>query len=87
MNFSRVKFETLKNALSVCKHFRDRSFSCGQHRAMKFVQYKDAGGRRGLGVQMNDSDQIVSLSAVDQTIPEDMVSFLHSKYSIEKVKK
>lgn len=71
----------------MCKYFANRNFSCGNHRAMRFVQYKDGSGRRGLGVQLNNSDQIVSLSDVDQTIPNDMVSFLHSEYSIEKVEK
>lgn len=54
---------------------------------MKFVQYKDVDGRRGLGIQLSNSGQIVSLNDADPTIPADMVSFLHCQYPIEKIEK
>jgi len=53
---------------------------------MRFVQYKD-GCDRGLGVQLNGGESIVSLSGADTTIPIDMVSFLHCEYSIERIEK
>lgn len=53
---------------------------------MRFVQYKNCDSQ-GLGIQLNDSGRIVSLSSADQNIPTDMVSFLHSDYSTEKVEK
>ena len=53
---------------------------------MRFVQYRD-GCDRGLGIQLNDDESIVSLSGADPTISVDMVSFLHSEYSIERIEK
>jgi len=53
---------------------------------MRFVQYRD-GCNRGLGIQLNDGESLVSLSSADPTIPNDMVSFLHSEYSIERIEK
>lgn len=54
---------------------------------MRFVQYEHVDGRRGLGIQLNNCDQIVGLNDADPTIPADMVSFLHCQYPIEKIEK
>jgi len=53
---------------------------------MRFVQYRD-GHDRGLGIQLNDGESLVSLNGADPTIPVDMVSFLHSEYSVERIEK
>lgn len=65
-----------------------RTFSCGVRRPMRFVQYRDGSGRRGLGVQLDDDGRkIVSLSDADATIPVDMVSFLRGQRSVESAEK
>lgn len=84
MSFSRVSCTLLKNAIGIQNNVRSLSYT--NHQAMRFVQYKD-GSERGLGIQLNDSKSIVSLSGVDSTIPVDMVSFLHSEYSVERIEK
>lgn len=63
-----------------------KSFSCAEQHSMRFVQYKYR-EELGLGIQLNNSELIVSLSGVDKTIPVDMVSFLHNQYSIQKIEK
>lgn len=84
MNFSRFSCRFLKNTIGIQNNVR--SFSCTNHQPMRFVQYKD-GCDRGLGVQLNGGESIVSLSGADTTIPIDMVSFLHCEYSIERIEK
>ncbi|KAL4104951.1 hypothetical protein QTP88_020227 [Uroleucon formosanum] len=84
MSFSRVSCTLLKNAIGIQNNVRSLSYT--NHQAMRFVQYRD-GSERGLGIQLNDSKSIVSLSGVDSTIPVDMVSFLHSEYSVERIEK
>lgn len=88
MNFSRSSYLSLKNNFVGSKHFKShtKSFSCAKRQAMRFVQYK-YNNELGLGIQLNNGEQIVSLSDADQTMPVDMVSFLHNQYSIEKVEK
>lgn len=86
MHFGRVTCSLLKNTLVARPGFAVRSFSCTGRQAMRFVQYKDGTGR-GLGIQVDDGKRIISLSGADQSIPVDMVSFLQSEYSIEKVEK
>lgn len=86
MSFGRVSFRVLNNTLGASKTIIARSFSCANRQAMRFVQYENS-GCRGLGIQLNDGGDVVSLSGADPTIPVDMVSFLHSEYSIEKIEK
>lgn len=85
MIFSRVSCVILKNTIRLQTNFFSRQFSCTNCHKMRFVQYQD-GGDQGLGVQLNDGGPIVSLNRADQCIPVDMVSFLNSEYSIEKIK-
>lgn len=87
MNFSRLSCRILRNAVTARERFAERTFSCDVRQAMRFVQYRDGSGRRGLGVQSTDGCQIISLSDADPTVPADMVSFLHDKRSVEKAKK
>lgn len=84
MSFFRVSYKFLKNTIRIQSNVR--SFSCTNHQAMRFVQYRD-GCDRGLGIQLNCGKSIVSLNGADPTIPVDMVSFLHSEYSIDRIKK
>lgn len=86
MLYRRVTCSLLKNVFGVRSDLAVRSLSCTSHQAMRFVQYKE-GKVRGLGVQVDDGKCIVSLSGADQNIPIDMVSFLQSEYSIERVEK
>lgn len=86
MSFNRVSCWFLKNTIGLHKNLTARNFSCTYHQAMKFVQYKE-GCDRGLGILLNDGKSIVSLNGADPTIPIDMVSFLHSEYSIERIEK
>lgn len=86
MNFSRFSRWALKNTCAVQKHFTLRSLSCSNPKSMRFVQYNNCGDR-GLGVQINGGASIVSLNGADETIPVDMVSYLHCDYPIEKVEK
>jgi len=84
MGFSRISCRFLKTAIEIQNNVR--SLSCTNHQAMRFVQYRD-GCDRGLGIQLNGGESIVSLSGADPTIPIDMVSFLHSEYSLERIQK
>jgi len=84
MSFFRVSYKFLKNTIRIQNNVR--SFSCTNHQAMRFVQYRD-GYDRGLGIQLNCGKSIVSLNGADPTIPVDMVSFLHSEYSIDRIEK
>jgi len=84
MSFFRVSYTFLKNTIRIQNNVR--SFSCTNHQAMRFVQYRD-GCDRGLGIQLNCGKSIVSLNGTDPTIPVDMVSFLHSEYSIDRIEK
>lgn len=86
MHFSRFSCWVLKNTCGAQKYGSIRNFSCSSHQSLRFVQYKD-GVNRGLGVQINNGASIVSLNGADETIPIDMVSFLHRKYPLEKVEK
>lgn len=84
MIFFRVSYKFLKNTIRIQNNVR--SFSSTNHQAMRFVQYRD-GCDRGLGIQLNCGKSIVSLNGADPTIPVDMVSFLHSEYSIDRIEK
>ncbi|KAE9525555.1 hypothetical protein AGLY_014082 [Aphis glycines] len=84
MSFFRVSYKFLKNSIRIQNNVR--SFSSTNHQAMRFVQYRD-GCDRGLGIQLNCGKSIVSLNGADPTIPVDMVSFLHSDYSIDRIEK
>lgn len=86
MHFSRFSCWVLKNTRGAQKYRPVRNFSCSSRQSLRFVQYKD-GVNRGLGVQINNGASIVSLNGVDETIPTDMVSFLHREYPLEKVDK
>lgn len=86
MSFSCILFRSLQNSFGMSKVIIARSFSCAIYQAMRFVQYEN-NGCRGLGIQLKDRGDVVSLSGADPTIPIDMVSFLYSRYSIEKVEK
>lgn len=84
MSLSRVSCRFLKNSFGIQNNIR--SFGCTNYQAMRFVQYRD-GCNRGLGIQLNGGESLVSLSGADPTIPVDMVSFLHSEYSMERIEK
>jgi hypothetical protein len=86
MLYRRVTYSWLKNAFGARSDLPVRSLSCTGSQAMRFVQYKDDKGR-GLGIQADDGKCIVSLSGADRNIPIDMVSFLQSEYSIERLEK
>lgn len=86
MNFSRASCQVLKTTVGLYTKASVRTFSSTKSLAMRFVQYKYEGSP-GLGVQANNGEQIISLSAADKTIPTNMVSFLNTKYSLGKVEK
>lgn len=86
MHFSRFSCWALKHTCGVQKYCFVKNFSCSSRQSLRFVQYKD-GVNRGLGVQINNGASIVSLNGADETIPADLVSFLHREYPLEKVEK
>ncbi|VVC25293.1 Fumarylacetoacetase, C-terminal-related [Cinara cedri] len=86
MNVSRIKCSVLKNIFGMHANMSVRTFKSANCLTMRFVQYKHE-GCPGLGVQVNDGEHVISLSAADKTIPSNMVSFLNTKYSLGKIEK
>lgn len=86
MNFSRASCQVLKITAGLHSKASVRTFSSTKCMAMRFVQFKHEGSP-GLGVQLNNGEQIISLSAADKTIPSNLVSFLNTQYSLGKVEK
>lgn len=86
MHLSRISCWVFKHTLEAQQFSSIRNFSCSGRQSLRFVQYKD-GVHRGLGVQINNGASIVSLNGADESIPTDMVSFLHHEYPLDKVEK
>lgn len=54
-----------------------RKFSVTRKNNMRYVQYKlKSGGQQHLGAQLSPGGDIIDISAVDSTIPNNLVDFL-----------
>ncbi|XP_050310666.1 fumarylacetoacetate hydrolase domain-containing protein 2 isoform X3 [Anthonomus grandis grandis] len=59
------------------KRFSSRHFSLGKKSNMRYVQYKSKnGGKQHLGAQISIGGDIVDISSVDSSIPNNLVDFL-----------
>lgn len=61
-------------------HLRpNRKFSLSSYSLrMRFVQFRSNGGPQRLGVQLSQEGDIIDVSAVDSSIPNNLVQFLES---------
>jgi hypothetical protein len=56
-----------------------RSFSVSSSSRMRFVQFSgNNGGPQRLGVQLTQNSDIIDISGVDSSIPNNLVKFLHA---------
>lgn len=54
-----------------------RNFSLSNKSEMRYVQYKNKnGGQQHLGAQLGIAGDIIDISSVDSTIPNNLVDFL-----------
>lgn len=71
---SNIALENVSTPLRPNRKFSLSSYSL----RMRFVQFRSNGGPQRLGVQLSQEGDIIDVSAVDSSIPNNLVQFLES---------